>query len=564
VVVTLVATNAAPNDAENAPASRKPVLDALSELLADGRHKEILAIVAKLVARNGELERRLADILGRGRKSEGVSSAQLSLFLKAVAQGLGNDTLDQANRDLRDTAHLDDKDQPKPKEDEPKAPPPRQPSVRRPAPPNLRRIENLILVPASERACPGCGKERGCIGHDVSEVIELIPAEVVVRVDRREKLACKPCEGELVRAPTGDKIVEGGKLGTRLVGTILYDKYWDGLPLNRTRQRLEGLGLSLPISTLADQMTWATDLLRPLWRVAMDRVLAATIMHLDATSLPVLDRDSERGIRLGSLWGYVGDKHTALYLYASTGKKNGQKPDEIGPEDFLLRRNGLVVADAATVFDKSFERADLFECGCNMHARRYFKKALDRGDGRAALPIGAFKRLYEIEAKIRDMGDDEKRKERQEHSKPIYDSLLKWVDTYGLQEPPSSALGAALRYMNNHRAALTRFLDDGRIPPDNGIVERLHVRAALTRKAYLFAGSDAGGDRAAIAYTILGCCQLAGVNAVEYLADILPRLARGGIAKLGYVDMMPDRWTKAAAGQSAVEGTTAAEEAVAS
>ena len=87
-------------------------------------------------------------------------------------------------------------------------------------------------------------------------------------------------------------------------------------------------------------------------------------------------------------------------------------------------------------------------------------------------------------------------------------------------------VGRALQYLTNHQAALTRFLDDGRIPIDNGAVERLHIRAAMTRKDFLFAGSDAGGERAAIAYTVLGSCALADVNPVEYLVEVLPRLSR--------------------------------------
>lgn len=530
----------------SAKAPGKPVLTTLSELLTDGRHDEVIEIVKKLVARNGELERRLADLLSRGRRSEGVSTAQLGLLLQSLEEAETSKALGQANDELKAAADLDALskagDKPAATAEKPK----RQPPVRRALPPNLRRVPNPIAVPADERACPCCGEERKSIGYDTTNVVELIPAEIIVRVDQREKLSCKACDGELVRAPRGDKLIEGGILGPRLVGGILVDKYWDGLPLNRTKQRLERLGLSVPISTLADQVTWAADLLRPLQAIAMERVLAATIMHIDATSLPVLDRDSEHGLRLGSLWGCVGDKDIALYLYCSTGKSTGQKEGEIGPADLLARRKGFVVADAGTVFDSSFQgRTDLIECGCNMHGRRYFKRALERNDGRAALPIGAFKRLYEIEEEIRDLNPEEKSNERRRRSRPIYEQLMKWCDAHRKEEPPSSKLGEALRYMNNQREALMRFLDDGRIPIDNGIVERLHVRTAMTRKAYLFAGSDAGGDRAAVMYTILGCCQLAGVNPVEYFGDVLPRLARGGLSGEALAELMPDQWKAA-------------------
>ena len=516
---------------------RGEVLQVLRELLTEGHTaeevvQEVLAIFTKLVARNGELERRLAQMLSRGHRNEGVSSAQLLLFLgtlaaqgaAAAAAGASNSDLDQANEKLRGASGIDEKTKADASSESNR--PPRQPPVRRPPPPHLPRRDNPIPVPAQERACPICGAERECIGHDVTEVVELIPAQVIVRVDRREKLACNACDGELVRAPQGDKVVSAGKVGTTLVSTLIVDKYEDGLPLYRQKQRFERMGLVLPMSTLADQVTWGTDLLRPLWRAAIEQVLAAKVMHLDSTGIAVLDRDAVGGKRLGSLWGYVGDRETALYLYTSTGKKQGQREGELGPEDMLKRRKGLTVADAAGVFDSSFARPDLIECGCNMHARRKYTKALDAGDTRAALPLAAFKKMYEIEAELSDLDDDARLEVRQARTKPVFDELASWCQTYQPHEPPSSSLGAAIRYTLNHREALGRFLEHGAVPMDNGIVERLHVRAALTRKNYLFAGSDAGAERAAIAYTILACCRLVGVDPIEYLSDVLPRLAR--------------------------------------
>ena len=526
---------------------RGSVLEVLRALLADGHSDAVLELVEKLVARNAELERLLGQVRAQGKKNEGVSSQQLLLML----DGLGPEALkglDDANKKLREASGIDEK-----REEEEAPAPKKQPSLRRPLPANLRRILNPIRVPDAERPCPECGGERTCIGHDDTEVLDLIPAEAVVRVDQREKLACLKCEGELVRAPMGDKVVPAGRMGTRAVAELLVDKYLDGLPLNRQKQRWERRGVSLSISTLADQVTWATDLLRPLWRAALTEVLAAIIMHLDGTSLPVLDKSEAGGIRIGSLWGYVGDNNgelTALYLYASTGKKTGQREGELGPEDMLARRVGRTVADASSLFDASFKRDDLIECGCNMHARRYFTKALDAGDARASLPLAAYKKIYEIEEEIRQRDSDGKRAERQARSKPVFEELVSWSRKHQPHEPPSSALGRAIGYLLNNEIALKRFLDDGSIPIDNGVVERLHVRTALTRKNYLFAGSDAGAERAAIAYTIIGCCALAEVNPVEYLADMLPRLARG-IRLVDAKQLLPARWKAARAAAAA-------------
>jgi transposase len=514
---------------------RGPVLSVLKELLKAGQSDEVVSLVKQLLARNEELERKLGSKM---KNNEGVSSAQLLMLLDEVKVA-GDEKRKQADEQLRAASGIDEKLANLETEE-----PPKRPSLRKPAPPNLRRIPNPLLVPADERPCPQCGAERTCMGHDVTEVVELIPAELVVRVDSREKLKCEACEGQLVRAPTGDKVVAAGRLGTTLVATLLAEKYRDGLPLNRQRERFERMGFSISNSTLADQVTWATDCLKPIWRAAMAAVLRAGVMHLDGTSLPVLDDKSPGNIKLGSLWGYVGvdaEVATALYIYNTTGKAKGQKPDEIGPEEMLSWRQGYTVADASSIFDAGFKRPGIIECGCNMHGRRYFAKALDAGDARAALPLAAWKKLYEVEEEVRGREPAIVLEARKQKSKPVYDELLAWARVHQPHEPPTSALGKALQYLLNHQVVLTRFLDDGLIPIDNGVVERLHVRTALTRKNFLFAGSDAGGERAAIAYTVLGSCALADVNPVEYLADVLPRLSRR-IRLAEIPALMPGAW----------------------
>jgi transposase len=506
---------------------RGPVLDVLRELLSEGRNDAVLELVQKLVAHNEELTRRLAELSQRRKKGEGVSSAQLSLLLDDLKPEQDK-TLDEANKALEDAAAPNEDKAPKTEK------PPKQPRTRQAPPKNLRRVDNPINVAQKERPCPICGKERTCIGHDVSEVVELIPAELIVRVDRREKLACTSCEGELVRAPLGDKVVPGGMFGPMFVANVLVDKYRDGLPLHRQKQRFETLGMTIPISTLVDQVTWVTELLRPLWRALLVMVINSGIMQLDGTGIAVRDKDYPQNNKVGTLWGYIGD-NLALYLYTSTGKKTGQQKGEIGPEDVLKAREGYTVADAANLFDKSFQRQELIECGCNMHARRYFKKALDSGDHRAALPLSAFKKLYDIEEGVRGRPPDEVLAVRKEHSVSIYDTLVDWCKAHQPVEPPKSPMGKAIGYLLNHEQALRRFMEHGAIPMDNGAVERLHIRVALTRKNFLFAGSDAGAQRAAIAYSILGCCALA------ELVYALPRLARG-IRLRDAPELLPHAW----------------------
>lgn len=550
---------------------RGTVLEVLRKLVEGHEHDaEVLAIFEKLVSRNHELELQLVQMLARGRKNEGISTAQLRLFLDALdrsgkqveAESDSDEVpctpaVQQANSQLREASGIDTKCSDR----EPEPPKPRcQPASRGAFPEHLPRIVNLIPVPEDERHCPLCSKERECIGHESTEIAELEPAKVVIRVDMREKRMCKPCEGEIVRAPAGDKVVSGGCFGPTLVAQLLIDKYSDGLPLHRQKERFARMGLPIAVSTLADQVTWVTDLLKPLERAARRRVLGAIVMHVDGTGLPVLTRDKKthkkvgKGKKLGVLWGYTGDD-TALFQYCSSGHSRGKEDEDIGPEEFLAKRKGYTVADAASVFDRSFKRDDLIECGCNMHARRKFIAALDGGDQRAALPIAGFKKLYEIEARIRDLDDDERLTVRNEESRPVYDAIVHWCEVYAVEERPSSPLAKAVRYVVNHQEALKRFLDDGRVPLDNGEAERLHVRAALTRKNYLFAGSDEGARRAAIAYTILGSCRLADVNPIEYLVDVLPKLARGIRAKQA-ATLLPAAWRARRDAESAGDDAT--------
>jgi transposase len=519
---------------------RGSVLDVLRELLAGRRDDAIIALVTELLSRTRDLELLLAKARASRNRSERLAAAQLDLFLSKLREQAKGELAD-ANQKL-EKASNDNGGRTQPEK------PPKQPPLRRPPPPELRRVLNPIDVPEGERPCPRCGADRKCVGHETTQVIDLVPAEVIVRLDVREILACAPCDAEMVRAPMGDKVVAGGAYGSTLVSQLIVDKYKNGMPLHRQGEALQRLGLSMPSSSMADQITWGTDLLRPIWRALTAQALGALILHGDSTGLPVRDKDSLKGIVVGSLWGYVGvdsDDRCAVYLYTSTGKRLGQREGEVGPAQFLSQRKGYLVLDAATLFDPLFQSGERIEIGCSMHARRYFFKALEANDLRAAVPIAAFKALYDVEDAVRNASPAQRREERQRRSKPIYDELIAWCRTYRPLEPPSSLLAKAIQYLLNHHVALTRFLDDGALPIDNGIVERLHRMPAITRRNFLFAGSHAGAERAAIAYSVLASCDLAGVNPVEYLADILPRLARDGIVTRDVPALLPAAWKKA-------------------
>jgi len=533
-----------------------PLLEVLPRLLAEGRVDEVLAAVQALVSRNESLERQLAAILQRStRSNEGVSKEQLSLFLANIKERAASDDAGELPEDASKKKEVDGRvlaraeaaaqrayDQTIAEENSPKQKP-----LKKGLPPELPRRDNPIDVPEADRPCPTCGENRDVCGEDVSEVLELEPAKLWVRRDIRLKRVCRACDAGIVRAPLGDKVVEGGQIGCSVVAQILVDKFDLGVPLNRQRRTFERMGLALSESTLCDQVKWGAELLKPLWLEAINQVLGADVMHLDGTGLRVLDRDHPNGKRLGTLWGTVGQSEgltgVAAYCYASTKKATGQREHELGPTDILKLRTGIVVADADTLFAEQMQRDDVIDCGCNMHARRYFVKALDGGDERAAPVIGAFKGLYQVEDDARELSPDERLKLRQERSTAIYQDIVDWCRFYQRDTPPRSPLGRAIGYLLRHEEALRRFESDGRVPIDNMAAEHGFISVALTRKAYLFLGHDNGGDRAAIIYTMLRCCRLARVEPLEYLADVLATLSRK-IRRVEIAELMPAKWAE--------------------
>jgi hypothetical protein len=167
-----------------------------------------------------------------------------------------------------------------------------------------------------------------------------------------------------------------------------------------------------------------------------------------------------------------------------------------------------------------------------------------------ALPLAAYRKLYAIEREIRGPDPERIRCARQEQSKPVFEALAEWCRIRKPFEPPQTPLGKAIRYFLNHQVALGRFLEDGRVPLDNGAMEHQFIRVALTRKAFLFAGSEAGARRAATLYTVLACCALADVDPLEYLRDVLPKLAQPRREADAHL-LLPHRWKEARAASTA-------------
>lgn len=404
------------------------------------------------------------------------------------------------------------------------APPERHRPVRRPLPEHLPRE---TLVHATDCRCSACGGELRPLGEDVAEVLEYVPGHFKVIRHVRPKFSCASCQ-TITQASAPSRPIARGLAGPGLLAHVLVSKYADHLPLYRQSEIYAREGLDLDRSTLADWVGQASSLLAPLVEALADQVLSASKLHADDTPVPVLCPG--RGTtQQGRLWTYVRDDRPAgstsppaVWFAYSPNRKSEH------PRQHLKHFHGTLQADGYAGFNGLYDRQDqpLIEAACWAHARRKFfdvHQATHSPLAREALHrIGA---LYGIEEEIRGRPADARQSVRQARAGPLLEALYRWLHTTLQQISKKSELSGAIRYSLARWTALTRYRDDGAIEIDNNAAERALRTVALGRKNWLFAGSDAGGERAAAIYSLLGTAKLNGLDPEHYLRHILERIA---------------------------------------
>jgi transposase len=479
----------------------------LSTLLEADRKDEALELFVSLLSQlafdHDKLQHQLGLLLKDrfGRKSERIDPAQLRLFLE----------------ELRQAAQAEDKARPVVAHVRRKSIEGRGSRVV--LPDSIPREVVRIEPDEAEKTC-GCGAAKTCIGCEKSQVLELVPAQFKVIVYERAKYACGACEGAgVVIAPVPAKPIEGGLPGFGLMADVLVKKYAEHQPLHRIREIYKRHGPDLSVSTLADWVSAGAEALEPIAAEIRRQVLASHVVQADDTPLTVLDSQKAGGSKRGFMWAYLGDGTWVAYDYRPTRSSSG-------PCEFFGMREGWVQADAAGAFDPLFAQGRAIEAGCWSHARRYFVEALEM-DKRAAIAVSWIGTLFEVERETAERSPEERLALRLERSRPVLEELGKWIAETSKTTPPKSPLGKALYYAANQWKPLSRFLEDGRLEIHNNACERALRRIAVGRKNWLFAGSDAGGERAAAIYTVLGTCRLRGVEPHAWLRDVLEKLARG-------------------------------------
>lgn len=466
-----------------------------------------------------------------GRRSEKLSADQLQLGLEDLEQDIAaSEAAQEANASQTGEART-----------------PRQKQAERnhgALPLHLPRYEVLIDIP--NRDCPCCGGVLHPIGELRSEQLDIVPAQLRVRVTRRPRYACRACEEAVVVAPAPERPIDGGMATEALLVHVVVSKFCDSLPLYRQSKMLERQGINIDRSTLSNWVGRACWWLKPLYALLLSTAMSSDKLFADDTTLPVLDPGRGK-TKTGRLWCYAvddrpwkGPSHPiAAYVY-SEDRKN------IRPANHLTGFRGVLQVDGYDGFKRlAGNRADasVTLAFCWAHLRRpFFEFHASTQSPLAAKVLAEIARLYAIEAEIRGQPAERRREVRQERSRPIVEALHAWLLDHVERVSDVSDLAKAIRYALRHWPGLTAFLKDGRIEMDTNVVERAIRPHTLTRKNALFAGSDGGAERWALAMTLIQTAKLNGIDPQAWLTDVLEQIVARQVKATELHTLLPWNW----------------------
>jgi len=413
---------------------------------------------------------------------------------------------------------------------------------RAPLPEHLPRERIVLPSPSS---CPCCGGKLSKLGEDITETLEVVPRQWKVIQTVREKFSCRACEA-ITQPPAPFYPIARGRAGPNLLATILEAKFAQHLPLNRQSESFAREGIDLDVSTLADWVGACAATLAPLGAVLRSHVLAAGRLHGDDTTVPVL---AKAKTTTGRLWVYVRDDRpfggpappAAMFHYS---------PDRTAahPNRHLAGWTGVLQSDAYAGYNDLAAPTRLpgpvTAAGCWAHARRKFFDLAELG--RAPLAVEAVQRMdviFALEREINGHSTELRLATRQEKIAPLVNSLHDWLRATRPKLSRHSEVGKACDYMLKRWETFTLFLADGRVCLTNNAAERALRGIAVGRKAWLFCGSDRGGERAAAIYSLIVSAKLNDVDPRAWLADVLARINNHKASRLD--ELLPWNWTPA-------------------
>jgi transposase len=483
---------------------------------------ELAAARAGVMAQRYEIEKLKARLARLLRQTYGASSEKLRGQVEQLELRLAD-----LEERLAETETPARSDAPPAASDKPK---------RKPLPPALPRETVAHAAPC---ACPTCGDALRLLGEDVTEVLDYVPGSFRVIRHVRPKFSCRSCE-MIAQAPAPSLPIRRGRAGAGLLAHVLVSKYCDHLPLHRQAEIYGRSDIDLPRSTLADMVGQAAQLLRPLVDAVAKHVMAGKRVHADDTTVPVLAPGLGK-TRTGRLWVYVRDDRpfagpappAALYRY--TPDRKGEHPRE-----HLREFRGILQADGYAGFAGLYGDGRIVEAACLAHARRKFYDEHVRNQSPiAAEALRQIAAIYAVEKEIRGRPPEQRLRARSARAAQLMAELREWLRATLPRLSGHSELAGAIRYTLSRWDGLTLFLRDGRACIDNSAAERAIRPLALGRRNWTFAGSDAGGERAAAMYSLIETAKLNGFDPEAYLRRVLERIADHPVNRVA--ELLP--WT---------------------
>jgi len=422
---------------------------------------------------------------------------------------------------------------------------------RRPLPTHLMRCVHEIHPAQEELTCPSCGQSKTVFGQDVTEELEIIPAKFFVNRYVRYKYACPHCQGSVSQGPLPPRPLDKGIPGPGFLADLIASKYAEHLPLYRLQQRYQRAGLELSLSTLCDWVAHVAGLTAPIVEAMKKMMLSSRKVHTDDTPITVLDPSVEPvGSRRGYMWVYISEFEDVVFDFTNSRKRDG-------PASFLADYRGYLQADAFSGYDGIYAGGLILEVACWAHARRKFYETLVHYPTEAQRILELIGNLYAVESRAKKLRvpDDMLLAWRQRFSRRRLERLRQYLDDLSLQVLPKSPLGQAITYTLKNWKALNRYTEAAWLSIDNNVSERQIKQLVIGRKNWMFAGSEDGARNAAILFSLVVSCKLAGVDPFAYLKDVLTRISTHPADRVD--QLLPRNW-KNRSGTPAVPGTPAA------
>ena len=408
---------------------------------------------------------------------------------------------------------------------------------RKPLPADLPRVEVIHDIPEEDKQC-GCGVGLSCVGQDVSEKLDYIPAKLRVIRHIRLKYACKSCEGveddgpTVKIAPVPVQLLPKSMASEGLIAHLIVSKFADGLPLYRQQKIFGRLGIDLSRATMANWVVKASQQCRPLIDLLEKEIRGGPIINVDETPYQVLNEPGRHNTSKSYMWVFKGgqeDRPALLYQYHRT--RSGETALK-----FLSDYKGYIQSDAFSGYEFLSGKKDITPVGCWAHARRYFVnvvKAKKKNRSKKIQPqsladeaLEYIGRLYQIEkeARANNLGPQEIYQLRQEKTKPVLTAFKTWLVAKQPITPPKGLLGKAINYTLKHWEKLAVYIEDGRLSPDNNAAENAIRPFVVGRKNWLFAGHPNGAEAGATFYSLVETAKANDLEPYNYLRYIFEKL----------------------------------------